>query len=133
MEKEDEEVGKNQVIVGSVTVAIKMQNLWRTNKNEGFMCDCYSYVKIKGDAHIACVVQFYPLSLINLMKNETTVLGFQKLIRPYPIWASLYFIPLHVTAATEKQWTYIKEEEYVNTWWHWPHRLSAWIDLCLSA
>lgn len=35
------------------------------------MCDCYSYVKIKGDAHIACVVQFYPLSLINLMKNET--------------------------------------------------------------
>lgn len=62
---------KNQVTVGSVTVAIKMQNLWRTNKNEAFMCDCYSYVKIKGDAHIACVVQFYPLSLINLMKNET--------------------------------------------------------------
>lgn len=57
VEKEDEEVEKKQVIVGSVTVAIK-KNLWRTNKNEGFMCDCYSYVKIKGDAHIACVVQF---------------------------------------------------------------------------
>lgn len=56
MEKEDEEVENNQVIVGSVTVAIKMQNLWQTNKKEGFMCDCYSYVKIKGDAHIACVL-----------------------------------------------------------------------------
>lgn len=65
--------------------------------------------------------------------RQLIVLGFQKLIRPYPVWASLYFIPLHVTAATEKQWTYIKEEEYVNTWWHWPHRLSAWIGLCLSA
>lgn len=54
--------------------------------------------------------------------RQWIVLGFQKLICLCPVWASLYFIPLHITAATENQWTYnIEKSQYLNTWWHWPH------------